>query len=186
MSSAGDRPGQPGPHAPALPRPGRWTRRWRDTPPAAAARARTRAASPLNVGQGAGELRGEPSRACPAVCSSSESGAWPRTTAARIACGPLLHHHGQLADAESPEAAGIALPGEGIDHEVADGGEHAGDQIGVAGLELRRPGVGQQQSGLGVDQEHLLDPIDQRVLEDDLGVGDAGAPGLQPPADAAW
>ena len=71
----------------------------------------------------------------------------------------------------STKPAGVPLGREGVGHEVADRGEHPRDQVGVAGGKVRRPGMGKEEAGLGVDEEDLLDPVDQGVLEDDLGEG---------------
>ena len=38
---------------------------------------------------------------------------------------------------------------------------------------------------MSVDQEHVLDLVDQRMLEHDLGEGPSGAPGLQAPFEPA-
>jgi len=99
--------------------------------------------------------------------------------------GSLLDEDRELADAELTKPAGVSLGGEGVGHEVADRGEHPRDQVGVAGGKVRCPGMGKEEAGLGVNEEDLLDPVDQGVLEDDLGVGDTGAPGFDPPPEPA-
>ena len=48
-----------------------------------------------------------------------------------------------------------------------------------------RTDVLQQQTGLAVNEEHLLDPIEQRVQQHDLAEGPAGAARLEAPADGA-
>ena len=97
----------------------------------------------------------------------------------------LLDHHRQLADGEPAESAGLPLRAK----ESA-----TKSRMAVSIPEMRsaslagRSGAQAWASSRPVsamDQEDLLDPVDQRVLEDDLRVGDAGAPGLEPPAEPA-
>ena len=80
---------------------------------------------------------------------------------------------------------GVRSGAEGVLAEVADRGQHAGDEVGVLGLQVLGVGVRQQQAARPVDQEDLLDPVEQGVAEHDLRERHAGAPALQPPAQAA-
>ena len=71
---------------------------------------------------------------------------------------------------------------ERVPHEVANRGQHARHDVGV--LRPAVPGAVRccsSKPGRPVDQEHLLDAVDQRVQQDDLGERLAGAPRVEPP-----
>ena len=93
----------------------------------------------------------------------------------------VLDQHLELADLEHVErVAGLAA--EGVAHEVADGGEHPGDHVGILRLGVGRHHVAQQQARFLVDEEELLDAVDQAVEQDDLGERLAAAPRFEAPA----
>ena len=93
----------------------------------------------------------------------------------------VLDQHLELADLEHVERiAGLAA--EGVAHEVANGGEHPGDHVGVLRLGVGRHHVAQQEARLLVDEQELLDAVDQAVEQDDLGERLAAAPRLDAPA----
>ena len=67
-----------------------------------------------------------------------------------------------VADREAAQRSAFGRP-ERITNEILNRREHSGDQVGI-GTADRGRNVRQQQPSLGVDEEHLLDTIDQRVL----------------------
>ena len=83
--------------------------------------------------------------------------------------GAALDPDLEIADLEPVEVL-VALDGERVVDEVLDRGEHAGDEVAVAGGRVGADGE-QQQTGLAVDEQDLLDAIDDAVLERDFGDG---------------
>ena len=103
----------------------------------------------------------------------------PRMTAAMIAYGPcsIQTERSPTCSVSSPSLVGDA---ERVAGEVADRRQHARHHVGVLN---RRPvrDVLQQQPDSPVDQEHLLDAVDERVEQDDLGEGLARPKRRDPP-----
>ncbi len=85
----------------------------------------------------------------------------------------LLDQHGQLADAQGVERVPLGRC-ERIANEVPDGGQHRRNLIGVLPVSGVRGEVLQQQPGLPVNQEHLLDPVLQRIEQHHFGERPAG------------
>ena len=77
------------------------------------------------------------------------------------------------------------LGSEGVADEVLDGGQHAGDEVGVLHDAIAgRQTWPKQEAGLAVDEEDLLDAVVEGVGERDLAEGAAGAPGFEAPLPA--
>ena len=70
---------------------------------------------------------------------------------------------------------------EGIADKILDCDQHRRDELRVLAHRILGRHMGDQQAGMTVDQEHVLDLVDQRVLEHDLGEGTSGAPGFPAP-----
>ncbi len=82
---------------------------------------------------------------------------------------------------------GFAAPGSHrIAHELTDRGQHAGNRIRIELGQAGRRGAMQDEAGVALDQEYMIDAIVQAVLEHDLGKRHPAAPGLDPPADSTW
>ena len=90
----------------------------------------------------------------------------------------LLKDDVGIAHADVVEALLVAF--EGLFDEVADGGEHARDGVGILYvLQARGGGVEEEEAGLAVDEEGLLGNKVERFEHHQFGVGNAGAPGTE-------
>src|SRR5215204_2454280 len=76
------------------------------------------------------------------------------------------------------------LLGEGVANEVLDCGQHRGDELGVLARCVLGGCMRNQQPGMTVDQKDMLDPVNQRMFEHDLGKGRSGTPGFPTPLTA--
>ena len=174
--------------------------------PTATARAASPAAAPVAADRPSAAWPGPPgcapspsnsssglrSSACMPVSVSrrtarSVSGGLPRMTAARKANGPSSHQRSRSPSrtlSMLPPASPVLLS-EGIAHEVLDGGEHSGDHVGILSLRLGRRHVFEQQPGLAVDQEEVLDAEHHRVLEHHIREGASAAVRLEAPLQPA-
>ena len=81
---------------------------------------------------------------------------------------PLFDPDRQLADLQGIERL-VFRDSERVLREVADGREHSRNHIHVLDRRRSRLDVKEKQSGRPLDEEHLLDAIDERVEQDDLG-----------------
>ena len=70
---------------------------------------------------------------------------------------------------------------EGIADKILDGDQHRGDELRVLADRILGRHMGDQQPGMPVDQEHVFDLVDQRMLEHDLGEGRSRTPSLPAP-----
>ena len=68
---------------------------------------------------------------------------------------------------------------ERIPHEILDRDQHRGDQLRILACRILGRDMGDQQPGVAVDQENVLDLIDERVLQHDFGEGQSGPPSFQ-------
>ena len=64
---------------------------------------------------------------------------------------------------------------------ILDCDQHRRDELRVLAHRILGGHMGDQQPGMTVDQEHVLDLVDQRMLEHHLGEGRSSAPGLPAP-----
>ena len=71
--------------------------------------------------------------------------------------------------------------GEGIADKILDCHQHRRHELRILAHRILGRHVGDQQPGMTVDQEHVFDLVDQRVLEHDLGEGRSSAPGFPAP-----
>ena len=94
----------------------------------------------------------------------------------QVGVGPMLDQAIELADPE-PLQRVLGTAAEGVAREVADRREHARHHVGVLRGDRVGDDVLQQEPGVRVDEEHLLDAVDQRVEQHDLGKRLARAPG---------
>ena len=70
---------------------------------------------------------------------------------------------------------------EGIADKILDCHQHRRHELRILAHRILGRHVGDQQPGMTVDQEHVFDLVDQRVLEHDLGEGRSSAPGFPAP-----
>ena len=95
-----------------------------------------------------------------------------------------LGEHDTFADRE-PTQPSVVGRREGIGDEIANRREHPGHQIGSRALRVLGDRMGQEKTGLAVNQEDLLDLIHQRVSQHDVGVGHPCAPRLEAPLQSS-
>ena len=65
------------------------------------------------------------------------------------------------------------------------GDQHRGDELRVLADRILGRHMGDQQPGMTVDQEHVFDLVDQRMLEHDLGEGRSRTPSLPAPFESS-
>src|SRR5262249_36104877 len=94
----------------------------------------------------------------------------------------LLHPHAAFAHLQQADAL-VAVDGEGILHEVADGGEHPRHHVGVADPVGPRRDVLQEQAARPLDEKQLLDAVDERVREHHLAERAPGAKRFDTPGE---
>jgi hypothetical protein len=70
---------------------------------------------------------------------------------------------------------------EGIADKILDGDQHRRDELRVLAHRILGCHMSDQQPGMTVDQEHVFDLVDQRLLEHHLGEGPSSTPGLPAP-----
>ena len=104
------------------------------------------------------------------------------TTASSVR--PLFGPHRELAHFQRLQPFVIAHL-ERVPDEVTNRGQHGRHEIRILRGDAGSHEVLQQQPRRPVNQEHLLDPVDQRVEQDDLCEGLAGPAGIEAPAASA-
>ena len=72
---------------------------------------------------------------------------------------------------------------EGIADKILDRDQHRRDELRILAHRILGRHMGDQQPGMTVDQEHVFDLVDQRMLEHDLGEGPSSAPGFPAPLE---
>ena len=70
---------------------------------------------------------------------------------------------------------------EGIADKILDCNQHRRHELRILAYRILGRHMGDQQPGMTVDQEHVFDLVDQRVLEHDLGEGRSSAPSFPAP-----
>ena len=70
---------------------------------------------------------------------------------------------------------------EGIADKILDCDQHRRHELGILAHRILGRHMGDQQPGMTVDQKHVFDLVDQRVLEHDLGEGRSSTPSFPAP-----
>ena len=97
---------------------------------------------------------------------------------------PDLAPQAQVAE---PQGVDPLLPGtlEGIPDEILDRRQHRGNELRVLARRVLRRDMRDQEARAAMDEKDVLDLVDERVVEHDLGEGLSGPPGFKPPAQPA-
>ena len=120
----------------------------------------------------------------PAECHAQVRRRRAADNARNYCVGPLFDRDRQIADAETVESFATGHV-ERIVDEVANGREHRRYLVGILLLPRAGGDVLKHEPGFGVDEEHLLDTVLQRVEHYDLGKWLAGTPRREPPSQRA-
>ncbi len=104
------------------------------------------------------------------IVSCSPSGGSPRITATSAANGPGSDHSRSSPSRTEFEPLVLGAA-EGIADKILDCDQHRRDELRVLAHRILGRHMGDQQPGMTVDQEHVFDLVDQRMLEHDLGEG---------------
>ncbi len=95
---------------------------------------------------------------------------------------PRFRPDSELAETQRIEPLPL---GERVADEVLDGGQHGGHELRILARCIERRRMRDQQAGMAMDQEDVLDPVDQGMLQHDLGERHSRTPRLPAPFQSA-